>query len=91
MSAAVESEVVRAGEAAVTVAAFERFDACVFTVMSRQLVRACKLPCTVIPCALVWLFTRVCASVGFQMRAFCVHLIAAFKLTPVDAPSLRVW
>lgn len=34
VSATVEGEVVRAGEAAVTVAAFERFDAGVFAVMT---------------------------------------------------------
>lgn len=79
---------VRAGEAAVTVAAFERFDAGVFAVMSCQLVRASELPCAVIPCALIWLLTCVCASVGFKMRALGVNLIAALKLTPVNASPL---
>lgn len=88
MSATVEGEVVRAGEAAVTVAAFERFDAGVFAVMSCQLVRASELPCAVIPRTLVWLLTCVCASVGFKMRALGVNLIASFKLTPVNASPL---
>lgn len=88
MSAAVEGEVVRAGEAAVTVAAFERFNTGVFAVMPRQLVRASELPCAVIPRALVWLFTRVCTSVGFKMRALGVNLITALKLAPVNASSL---
>lgn len=88
MSAAMEGKVVRAGETAVTVAAFERFDAGVFAVMSRQFVRASELPCAVIPRALIWLFTCVCASVGFKVRAFGVNLIAALKLTPVNASPL---
>lgn len=88
MSAAVEGEVVRAGEAAVAVTAFEWFDTGVFAVMSCQLVRASELPCAVIPRTLVRLFTCVCASVGFKMRALGVNLIAALKLTPVNAPPL---
>lgn len=34
--------------------------------------------------------TRVCASVGFKMRALGVNLIAALELASVNASPLRV-
>lgn len=49
----VQSQVVRAGEAAFTVGALERFDSCVLAEVSRQLVRTGELPRAAFPHALV--------------------------------------
>ena len=57
MSAPVQGQVVRAGEAAVAVGALEGLDARVLPVMPGQLVRARKLPRTAIPRALVRFLT----------------------------------
>lgn len=98
MSAAVEGEVVRAGEAAVTVAAFEWFNPGVFAVMPCQFVRASELPCAVIPRALVWLFTweRKYSNINKKTWLFCGTAIELFfflnmtwctcRLTCVCAP-----
>ena len=51
----VQSQVVGTGEAALTVGALKRFDACVLAEVSRQFVRAGKLPCAALPHALVGL------------------------------------
>lgn len=56
VSPSVQGQVVRSGEAAVTVCALKGLDPCVFPVMPRQLIRAGKLPRAAIPGAFVWLF-----------------------------------
>ena len=70
---------------AVALAAFERFDARVFAIVSRQLVGTSEPPCASLPRALVRLLARVGSHVCFQMRALGVDLTAARVTTPVDA------
>lgn len=55
----VQSQVVRAGEAALAVRALERLDACVFSEVSRQFIRTSKLPCAAFPHALVRFLTWI--------------------------------
>lgn len=55
MSLHVESEVVRPGKGPVALLALEGSVARVFSVVARQLVRACELPAAALPVAVVWL------------------------------------
>lgn len=57
VSPSVQGQVVRSGEAAVTVCTLEGLHPCVFPVMPRQLIRAGELPGATVPGTLVWLFT----------------------------------
>lgn len=92
VSAAVEGEVVRAGEAAVTVAAFEWFNTGVFAVMPCQLVRASELPCAVIPRALVWLFTCEGKYGNINKRPdFLWNRIHVFKNMIGSPVCVRLW
>jgi hypothetical protein len=87
MALHVQRQMVGSGEAAVTVAAFERLTSGVFAKVSGQFVGSGEAPLTSVPTALVWLFARMCSQMGFQMRTFCVHLFAAIVLTLVYSPA----
>lgn len=82
-----QSQVIRAGEAALTVWTLERFDSCVFAEMPCQLIRPGKLPRAALPHALVRLLSCVCSAVGFEVGAFGVNLITVCKVAAVN-PSL---
>lgn len=90
VSASVKGQVVWARKAPVTVCTFKGFHSGVLAIMPRQLIRASKFPCASLPRAFVWLFTCMGPPMCFQVGALCVHFIAAFKVTPVYAPLLRV-
>lgn len=81
----VQSQVVRAGEAAFTVGALERFDSCVLAEVSRQLVWTGKLPRAAFPHALVGFLTGVCPAVCFEVGALGVHFVTATEVTAVNS------
>ena len=62
------------GKCSLTQVTVERFAARVFPQVSRQFIRAGKLPVTVGPGARVGLLPRVCPLVGLQVGALGVHL-----------------
>lgn len=71
----VQSQVVRAGEAALAVGALERLDACVFAEVSRQFVGTSELPRAAFPHALVRFLTWKTEETGEQVNTFdCLRM-----------------
>lgn len=91
MPAAVERQVIRAGEAAVTVCTLEWLHSRVLAVMPRQFIGSSKLPGAAFPGTFVGFFSCVRSPVSLQVGAFCVHFVASLKVTPMDAPLPGVW
>jgi len=78
---------VAAGEASVADLALEGFGAGVFPNVAREFVGAREPPQTVFVRARVWLFTRVNALMGLEMRTFCVNFGATWMVAVMN-PSL---
>lgn len=84
-----QSQVVRAGEAAFTVGALERFHPCVLAEVSRQLVRTRELPRAAFPHALVGFLSGVRPAVCFEVGALGVHFVAAGEVAAVNSPLFQ--
>ncbi len=84
----VQSQVVRAGEAAFTVGALERLDPCVLAEVSRQLVRTGELPCAAFPHALVGFLA---CKWGDKTRIRSVKKACKRRLHVLEKQSSRVW
>ena len=48
--------------------------------MSAKFIRSCKFPSTVLPVALIWLFSCVCPHMRFEMRRFGIRLRAVWTM-----------
>ena len=86
MSLHVEGEVITARELPLAEMALEGLGTSVLPVVPRQLVRPGKLPAAPVPRALVRLLPRVGPLVRLQVRALCVHLVAAGKVAAMHLP-----
>ena len=73
----VKTEMVTPCKSSITEMTLERFHSCVFPVVSRQFVRASKLPVTTLPTTAVGLLTSVRPLVGLQVAALRVDLYLA--------------
>ena len=79
----VEREVVGPREGPLTEPALERTVAGVFAVVTGQLIRACKLPSTALPAALIRFLPRVRAEMRLEVRGLGVCLAARWMGTRV--------
>lgn len=84
-----ESEVVRAGEAAAAVVALEGLRTCVFTEVPREFVGPREPPLAALPGTPVRLLPCVCPLVGLEVRGFRVDFLTAWEEALVH-PSLGI-
>ena len=75
-----KTEMVTPGKSSITEVTLERFHSRVFPVVSRQFVRASKLPVTALPATAVRLLTSVGSLVGLQVAALRVDLYSCLCL-----------
>ena len=74
MSLHVKTKMITSGKSSITKMTLEWFASCVFSMMSSQLVRSCKLPITSFPATQIWLFSCMGPFVSFKMTALSVDL-----------------